>query len=279
MEVVYHRGCGVLPTPEDDLQGAVDIAREADVIVLALGDVVEQHGEFKDRADLALSGRQTELFQKLAELNIPIVTVMICSKPLCLGDVAEHSSALLMAFNGGMFGGQAVAETLFGELNPAGRLPISIPRHSGQLPVYYNSLPGWNGDKYVDLPATPLYAFGEGVGYSHFSYGNLYVEEETLTARVDVTNTGTRDGIETVQVYIRDCVSSVMRPDKQLVAFQRVSLAAGETKTVSIPIDRDELALVTPDEKRVVEPGEFILMAGHSSRDKDLLHVAFRFAQ
>ena len=277
-KVVYHHGCGVLPTPDDDLQGAVDTARGADVIVLALGDAVEQHGEFKDRADLALSGRQAELFRHLSKLNIPIVTVMICSKPLCFDDVAERSSALLMAFNGGMFGGQAVAETLFGELNPVGRLPISIPRHSGQLPVFYNSLPGWHGGKYVDLPATPLYAFGEGIGYSHFSYGNLRVEDTTLTAQVDVTNTSMRDGIETVQVYIRDCVGSVMRPEKQLVAFKRVSLAVGETKTVRIPIDRDELALVTPDEKRVVEPGEFILMAGHSSRDEDLLRVAFRLA-
>ena len=161
-EIVYARGCGVLPDETDDIAAAVDAAREADVILLALGDVIEQAGEYRDRADLSLSGRQDELFLRLKALDKPIVTVLIATKPLCLGPAAEESSAIIAAFNGGMFGGQAVAEVVFGLVNPGGKLPISFPRHSGQIPVYYNQLPGWHGGRYVDLPETPLFAFGEG---------------------------------------------------------------------------------------------------------------------
>ena len=274
--VTYHRGCGVLPQAEDDIDGAVEAARGNDVIVLALGDSIALHGETRDRADLSLSGRQTELFVRLRELHIPIVTVVISSKPLCLGVVAEQTDALIMAFNGGMFGGQAVAEVLFGKVNPAGRLPISIPRHSGQIPVYYNQLPGWHGGKYVDMPVEPDFAFGQGCGYASFAYRHLRFDPKTMVAQVEVENTGHTSGVETVQVYAHDCVASVMRPVKQLVAFQRVALAAGETKDVCITIDPSELALITEDEKRVIEPGEFTLMVGHSSKAEDLLSLTFQ---
>lgn len=276
-QVVYHLVCGVLPETEDDLAGAVEAARGSDIIILAVGDNIALHGETRDRADLALSGKQTQLFQKLHELNIPIVTVVISSKPLCLGVVAEQSDALIMAFNGGMFGGQAVAEVLFGKLNPMGRLPISIPRHSGQVPVYYNHLPGWHGGKYADLPADPDFAFGQGGSYTCFDYRNLRFDPVTFTLQIEVENKGPMAGVETVQVYIHDCVASVMRPVKQLIAFQRVGLAAGEAKTVSIAVDPNELALITQDEKRVIEPGEFKLMVGHSSRDEELLAVTFQY--
>ena len=276
-QAVYHRGCGVLESNADDIAGAVETARDADVIVLAVGDSMALHGETRDRADLMLSGRQTELFRQLRELHIPLITVLIGSKPLCLGDVAEQSDALLAAFNGGMFGGQAVSEALFGKFNPMGRLPISFPRHSGQLPVYYNALPGWHGGKYADLPTTPAFAFGEGGSYTTFVYNNLRIDPQTLLVQVDVANTGTVSGVETVQVYVHDCVASVMRPVKQLIAFQKVELNAGETQTVRIAVDPDELALVTPDEQRVIEPGAFTLMVGHSSREEDLLSLTFQY--
>jgi beta-glucosidase len=172
-----------------------------------------------------------------------------------------------------MFGGLAVAEAIFGKLNPSGRLPISFPRHSGQLPVYYNSLAGWHGGRYMDLPATPLYAFGEGMSYTSFRYSNLQLDEKSLTVSVDVTNIGKRDGLETVQIYYRDCVSSVMTPNKQLIGFKKIFLRAKETKSVSFTFERKDFSLVTPDERRVTEPGEFILMAGSSSKDSDLLQV------
>ena len=275
-KLVYARGCGVLADEQDDIPAAVRAARDADVIVFAAGDNVELFGEGHDRADLSLSGRQKELFEALCALGKPIVTVLIASKPLCLEKAAE-ADAVMVLFNGGMFGGQAGAEALFGTVNPSGRLPVSFPRHSGQVPVYYNYLDGWHSmQKYCDLPAGPLFAFGEGMGYTAFAYSDLSMDEETLTACVKVKNTGTLPGKETVQVYFRDEVSSVMTPVKNLCAFRKVTLLPGETKEVSFSFRKEDFSLVLPDERRVTEPGTFILMAGHSSRDEDLLRVRFR---
>jgi beta-glucosidase len=271
--VEYCRGCGILDGDKDDLDGAACTARKCDAVVLVLGDMIDQTGEGKDRADLALSGKQTALFERLRSLNKPLITVLVSSKPLCMDMIAKETDALIAAFNGGMFGGLAVAEAIFGKLNPSGRLPISFPRHSGQLPVYYNSLAGWHGGRYMDLPATPLYAFGEGMSYTSFRYSNLQLDEKSLTVSVDVTNIGKRDGLETVQIYYRDCVSSVMTPNKQLIGFKKIFLRAKETKSVSFTFERKDFSLVTPDERRVTEPGEFILMAGSSSKDSDLLQV------
>ena len=271
----YSRGCGVLPSETDDLDAAVAAAKDADAIIFVVGDRIEQVGEGKDRADLALSGRQMELFYRLRALNIPICTVLVASKPLCLNDAAEQADAVLCAFNGGAYGGQAVAEVLFGEVAPIGRLPISFPRHSGQLPVYYNQLSGWHGGKYCDLPAEPLFAFGEGLGYTTFAYDDLRFDLPTMTATVRVTNSGEQTGTETVQFYVKDLISSVMTPVKQLVAFGKVELAPGESKDFSVTLDKNALALVNAACQTVVEPGEFLLMAGHSSKDEDLLSLKF----
>lgn len=250
---------------------AVSTAKKCDAIVLVLGDMIDQTGEGKDRADLTLSGVQMALLERLRSLSKPLVTVLVSSKPLCIERIAQETDALIVAFNGGMFGGLAVAEAIFGKLNPSGRLPISFPRHSGQLPVYYNSLPGWHGGKYIDLPAAPLYAFGEGMSYTDFQYSNLQVDEKSLTVSVDVINIGKRGGFETIQVYFRDCVSSVMTPNKQLIGFEKVFLEAEETKNVSFTFKRKDFSLVTSDERRVTEPGEFLIMVGPSSKDNDLL--------
>ena len=272
----YAYGCGPVPSDKDDIPADVALAREADAIVLVVGDEIRQFGEGKDRADLALSGRQAALFDRLRALGIPLVTVLLASKLLALERVAEASDALLAAFNGGAHGGQAVAEVLFGEVNPSGRLPISFPRHSGQVPVYYNQLPGWHGEgKYCDLPATPLFAFGEGLSYTTFAYDGLTFDPETMTARVRVANTGERAGRETVQVYFRDVVSSVLTPVKTLIAFAQVELAPGEAREVVFRLSREDFSLVNRSEQRVVEPGDFVLMAGHSSKDEDLLSVGF----
>ena len=269
--VSFARGCGPLPSEADDLDAAVAAANEADVVVLAVGDVIEQAGEFRDRANLSLSGAQEALFERLAALGKPIVTVLISTKPLCISRVAEGSGALIAAFNGGMYGGQAVAEAIFGAINPAGKLPISFPRHSGQIPVYYNSLPGWHGGQYVDLPETPLFAFGEGLSYTTFAYSNLRVEPQSLRVSVTLANTGARAGSETAEVYLRDLVSSVMTPVKRLVAFQKVHLEAGESRELVFQLRRDDFSLIRADETRVVEPGDFTLFVGGSSKDSDLL--------
>ena len=302
---VYHPGCAVRPlppeviamiegptltdpvaeairqismkrfTPADDIPGAVEAAKDADAIVLVVGDMIDQHGEYKDRADLSLSGQQMALYRALRALNIPLSVVLVSSKPLAIPEIAETADAVVCAFNGGQYGGLAVAEAMFGCFNPSGRLPISFPAHSGQLPVYYNALPGWHGGRYMDMPRTPVYAFGEGLGYAPFTYANLAFDPETLLAEVDVTNAGDVAGTEVVQVYMHDLVGSVIRPVKQLIAFTRVTLIPGETKRVAIQLRRDDFSLVNRDEQRVVEPGDFELFVGHSSKDDDLLKTTF----
>ncbi len=274
MEFVYVKGCSVLPSKEDDLDVAIKAASDADAIIYVVGDMIDQFGEFKDRANLDLSGRQTELFYGLKATGKPVCTVLVASKPLCLGAVAEQADAVICGFNGGMFGGQAIAEAVFGKLNPGGRLPISFPRHSGQLPVYYNQLPGWHGGKYCDLPAEPLFVFGEGMGYTTFAFENLTFDKDTYKVQVEVTNTGDREGVETVQIYVHDVVSSVMTVGKKLVAFDKVTLSPGEKKTVSITLQEEDFALINANCETVVEPGEFVVMAGKSSKDEDLLKIS-----
>ncbi|HWR19014.1 MAG TPA: glycoside hydrolase family 3 N-terminal domain-containing protein [Clostridia bacterium] len=275
VEVNYAEGCGIFDGDDDGILEAERTAKNCDVTVLVLGDNIDQHGEGKDRADLALSKAQLELFARLRALKKPLIAVLVSSKPLCIPEVKEQSDALMIAFNGGMFGGLAVAEAIFCKLNPSGKLPISFPHHSGQLPVYYNQLPGWHGGKYMDLPGEPLFTFGEGMSYTRYQYSNLTFDVNTLTASVDVTNAGERDGVETVQVYFNDCVSSVLSPVKQLIAFKRVPLKAGEKKRVSFTLNKDDFSLVTPDERRIVEPGRFVLMVGASAKDEDLLKTEF----
>lgn len=282
IKCLYHKGCGVVAEDTDDIAGALQTAQQADVIVLVVGDRLQQVGEHKDRANLDLSGRQMELFYSLKATGKPIVAVLAASKPLCIGAMAEQADAVLCPFSSGAYGGQVAAEVLFGKLNPSGRLPISFPHHSGQVPVYYNMLPGWHGPdkgwqggRYCDMPETPLFAFGEGMGFASFAYSNLTMDAENLTAKITVKNTGDVAALETVQVYFRDLVSSVMMPVKNLIAYQQVELQPGESKEVIFQFDRMDFSLVNREEERVVEPGEFVLMVGHSSKDEDLLKAAF----
>lgn len=272
IEAIYEKGCSVLPDDKDDLNAAVAAAAQADAVIYAVGDVVDQYGEFHDRANLDLSGRQAELFNRLKETGKPVCTVLIASKPLCMGDTAEQADAVLCGFNGGMFGGQALAEAIFGKLNPSGRLPISFPRHVGQLPVYYSQFPGWHGSQYCDLPDTPLFAFGEGMSYSQYAYSDLLIDD-SLNLSVTVTNNGDMTGTETVQVYFRDCVSSVITPVKRLIAFRRITLNRGETTAVTFSLKREMFAVIDSTCQASIEPGEFIVFAGHSSRDMDLLQA------
>lgn len=275
----YVRGCGPMEDKADDLEAAVAAAAAHDVIVYVVGDVVTQVGETKDRANLSLSGKQKEMYERLKATGKPLILVLVGSKPLCLENAA-NANAVVIAFNGGAHGGQAVAEALYGQFNPSGRLPISFPHHSGQVPVYYNQLPGWHGSKpqggkYCDMPHEPLYAFGEGISYTTFAYSDLAMNAETLTAEVTVQNTGSVAGLETVQVYFRDLVSSVLTPVKNLIAYRQIELQPGERKRLTFQLDRMGFSLVNRKEERVVEPGQFVLMIGHSSKDEDLLKETF----
>lgn len=276
MEVVYHKGCDIMDRTVQDIKGAVECASAVDMIIAVVGDCLAQNGEFKDRADLNLSGAQQELLEALKSTGKPLVIVLVNGKPLSIPWVAENADALVETFNSGMLGGKALAEILFGRVNPSGRLSISFPYHSGQLPVYYNQLPGWHGGKYMDMPAEPLYSFGYGLSYTSFRYSNLRLSkslcdaDDTITVTVDVENTGGCDGDETVQLYVRDVVSSVMTPVMSLKGFKKVRICAGCRETVTIPLKIAELYIVDDKENCLVEPGEFEIMVGPDSRSASL---------
>ncbi len=277
IEVAYHTGCDILKE-DQEISDAVSTAADCDAIIAVVGDCVELNGEFKDRANLDLSGSQQKLLEALKTLGKPLIVILVNGKPLTLPWIAENADAIVETWNSGILGGKAVAELLYGEFNPSGKLTISFPYHIGQTPIYYNQLSGWHSPKYVDLPdKEALYPFGYGLSYSIYKYSNLVLsaeecsKQENITVSVDVKNIGRYDGTEIVQLYINDKVSSVMTPEKELKGFERVFLKAGETKTVSINLSISELAIVTPDEKYVVEAGEFEIMVGPDSRDRSLL--------
>ncbi len=286
-EVRDAQGADLRDPATADLPAAVELARWAEAVVAVVGDGPHYFGEGRDRANLDLTGGQQALLEALRATGKPLIVVLVNSKPLSIPWVAEHADAIVEAWNPGMAGGAAVAAILFGDVNPCGKLTISFPHHVGQQPVYYNQLPGWHTwhtvkDAYVDLPAEPLFAFGFGLSYTTYAYSGLQLETpvlregETLRVSVEVTNTGARRGIEIVQLYIRDRIASVTTPVKALQAFARVELAPGETRRVTLDVPFERLALVDAALRRLVEPGEFEVMVGPSSRDRDLMKAAFR---
>lgn len=273
----------------DGIDRAAEAAADVDLVVAVVGDTLKQHGEFHDRGLLSLSAGQEALVEALGAAGKPLVVVYLASKPLAIRKVRDTAHAILCAFNPGEGGGTAIAEILFGDVNPSGKLPVSFPVHEGQLPVYYNRYEGWHArndttmggaERYVDLPVEPLFAFGEGMSYTSFEYSKLVVDTprlvgDDLRVRVTVKNTGDRDGAQIVQLYVRDLVSSVTRPVKELRAFERVEIEAGTSAEVSLTVAYDELALVDQDLVRRVEPGEFEVLVGPSSKDTDLLRATF----
>ncbi|HEX3029759.1 MAG TPA: glycoside hydrolase family 3 N-terminal domain-containing protein [Clostridia bacterium] len=277
IEVLYQKGCDLMDEADEDISKAVACVMQTDAAVVAVGDGIAQNGEFKDRADLSLSGAQQKLLEALKATGKPIIVILVNGKPLSIPWVAANADAVIETFNSGMLGGKAAAEILFGEVNPSGKLSISFPYHSGQLPVYYNHQPGWHSKKYVDFPAEPLYSFGYGLSYTTFKYDNLRLskqkcgKEDTVFVSVDVTNSGKVDGKEIVQLYVNDLVSSVITPVKELKGFSKVEIKSGETRTVSIPLEVSSLAIIDQDEKKKVEAGEFQVMVGPDSRDEVLL--------
>lgn len=263
---------------------AAELARQADVIVLAIGGNEQTAREawsrqhLGDRASLDLVGRQDELVAAMLATGKPIVALLFNGRPLAINEVAAKVPAILECWYLGQECGHAVAEVLFGDHNPGGKLPISIPRSVGQLPVFYNHKPSARRGFLWD-DATPLFPFGFGLSYTTFALRNVRLRQKRITRRgstrvlVDVSNTGRRAGTEVVQMYVRDLVSSVTRPVKELKGFRKVTLSPGETQTVAIEITPAALAFHDIEMKYVVEPGEFEIMVGTSSRDQDLQKV------
>jgi beta-glucosidase len=273
-----------LPAPSDPalLAEAEDAARGADVVVAVLGDEVALAGEGKSTATLELQGGQVELLERLVATGTPVVVVLVASKPLVLPGSVRRAAALVHAANPGMLGGRAVAELLLGLIEPTGRLPISYALHAGQQPVFYHQVRGQHGTRYADLTQRPPYVFGEGRSYTSVEYADLVLEGDDVAAdgvvrgRVTVTNTGERPTVETVQVYVSDRVTSVTWADRELTTFRRVPLAPGESVVVEVEVPAADCAIVDAAGRRVVEPGEFELLVGPSSRRDDLLVAPFR---
>ncbi len=273
--VTYAKGVSVLGNDLSGIDEAVRLAKESDVVILAIGDNVFLAGEEKDRANPSLTYTEKALYDALSKCGTPIIANLIASGPLCIPEVKETANAILCGFNGGQFAGEALAKVIFGLHNPAGKLPISFPYHVGQQPSYYAQSRGWHGGKYCDMPADFLFSFGEGMSYTSYEYSNLSFDKSTLTLSVDVKNTGKMDGKEIVQVYMHDPFSSLIIPNKQLIAFSKVPLKAGESKTVTFNLSYKDLSFVNANCERVVEKGEFVLLVGPSSKDSDLLSVSF----
>ncbi|MNX06044.1 Xylan 1,4-beta-xylosidase precursor [compost metagenome] len=264
---------GVEDQEKKVLEEAKTMAKNADVIVVAAGI---KEGEFLDRAMLGLPGNQEQLIQEMAKTGKPVVVLLVGGSAITMGNWINDASAILNVWYPGEEGGTAVAETLFGDYSPAGRLPITYPVHEAQLPLVYNHKPTGRGDDYNNLSGEPLFPFGYGLSYTTFEYSNITLAKkeikpnESTTVSFTLKNTGDRDGEEVAQLYLRDMLASVVRPVLELKGFERVKLKAGESKTISFKIKPEMLQMLNANLKTVIEPGDFRVMIGSSSRELQL---------
>ena len=298
-QVTYVKGCAVRDTTASNIAEAVAAAKEADVVVVAVGGSSARDfktsyketgaavtdsktisdmdcGEGFDRATLTPLGHQIQLLKALKATGKPLVVVYIEGRPMDKSWAALHADALLTAYYPGQEGGTAIADVLFGDYNPAGRLPVSVPANVGQIPVYYNKKPPMPHD-YVEMSARPLYAFGYGLSYTTFKYDDLNIEETGDTqfkVTFNVTNTGDMDGDEVVQLYLHDEFASTAQPMMQLKKFSRIFIPKGETKQVSFTLEAEDLEIVDQEMNHVVETGDFTVMIGPSS-DNIILKATF----
>jgi beta-glucosidase len=275
-EVRYARGCDLTGASTAGFAEAVETARAADVAVVVVGDQAGMFingisGENIDRVDATLLGVQNELVKQIVATGTPVVLVLLNGRPLILQDALE-AGAILEAWHPGEAGGQAVADVLFGDATPGGKLPVTLLRSIGQTPLTYN-LKAISQKDYLEGPLQPTFPFGHGLSYTQFAYSNLVItpervtDETALTIRFDICNSGEREGEEVVQMYVHDVVASLVRPIKALKGFRRIKLAPGETQTVSFTLGLDELAFYNAALQRVVEPGDFEIFIGSSSAD------------
>ncbi|MXV50157.1 beta-glucosidase BglX [Pedobacter sp. HMF7647] len=290
VKLSYAQGCDVTDTSKAGFAEAVNAARNADVVVMAVGEKFDMTGEAKSRANIHLPGVQEELIQAVKATGKPVVVLVMAGRPLIFNWTADHADAILYTWWLGSEAGNAIADVLFGDYNPAGKLPMSFPRAEGQIPVFYNhkntGRPASSDhyeqyrSTYLDLPNSPRYSFGYGLSYTKFDMSDLKLDKSKVTQndviKVSFTlkNTGKSDGEEVVQLYLRDMVASVTRPVKELKDFQKVFLKAGESKTINFTITKEKLSFYDQKMNWIAEPGEFDLMIGNSS-DHILLEQKF----
>jgi beta-glucosidase len=274
----YIKGCEIIDDDASGIPAAVNTADRSDLIILAVGESAMMTGEALSRAHIDLPGVQTELFEALKKTGKKIVVVLFNGRPLAIPEIAENADAVLEAWWPGTEGGHAIADILTGKYNPSGKLPVTFPYTTGQIPIYYNhkntGRPGVTTvrytSKYIDAPIKPLYPFGYGLSYSSFEYSAISLNKDTITGdealeiTVEVTNTGKVTGTETVQLYIRDLVASITQPVKELKGFTRVTLEPGAKETVSFKLNKNDLKFYK-DGNWINEPGEFNVFVGTNS--------------
>jgi beta-glucosidase len=282
-KLLYAKGCGITDTAKAGFAEAIAAANNADVIILSIGEARDMSGEAKSRSSIQLPGIQEELVKAIYATGKPVVVLINAGRPLVFNWTADHAPAILYTWWLGTKAGDAMADVLFGDHNPSAKLPMSFPITEGQIPIYYNHYntgrPALNDSgrhyrsAYTDLSIYPKYPFGFGLSYTSFAYSEIALSAaklkatQKLTASVQLTNTGNYTGAETVQLYIRDLVGSVVRPVKELKGFQKIELKAGETKTVSFIISQEDLKFYNEDLKYDWEAGDFEIMIGGSSAD------------
>jgi len=280
-QLLYAQGSDIEGTSRAGIAEAVAVAKRADLVILSVGESREMSGEAKSRSNLQLPGVQEELIKAVQATGKPVVVLINAGRPLVFEWTAEHVPAIVYTWWLGTEAGDAIADVLSGDYNPGGKLPMSFPRSEGQIPVYYNHFntgrpasdePGHGyQSSYMDLPFRPRYAFGHGLSYTTFRYEHLRLDrhqlhgDDTLTASFELTNTGATAGSETVQLYLRDKVASLVRPVQELKDFQKITLQPGESRTVHFLIDRDKLSFYDAQLHWIAEAGEFELQVGSAS--------------
>lgn len=280
--VTYTKGCDINSENKADFDEAIRIAQESDIVIMVMGDLsglahICTTGEFRDSADLRLQGVQEDLLHSILQIGKPVVLVLVNGRPAAIPDLVEKANAIVEAWVPGEEGGKAVASILFGDINPGGKLPITIPRSVGQVPIFYNYKPSgmrsniW-GD-YVSGKVAPLFPFGHGLSYSDFSYSDLIISRkkakvnEIIDVSMTLTNQGKRQGDETVQLYVRDEYASFPRPVKELKGFARVTLSPGESKKVIFHMPVNQMAFYNENMQLGIESGNILVMVGSSSED------------
>ncbi|HEV8159169.1 MAG TPA: glycoside hydrolase family 3 C-terminal domain-containing protein, partial [Pyrinomonadaceae bacterium] len=283
-KVKFANGCDAKCEDTSGFDEAVKLAQNSDFTILTVGEDIDMSAEASSRSNIDLPGNQLELVKRIHALGKPYAVVLMNGRPLTINWLAENSPAILETWFAGTEAGNAIADTLFGDANPGGKLPVTFPRSVGQIPIYYNALPTGRPfeaqnkytSKYLDTPNTPLYAFGFGLSYTTFKVSNLQLSQSKITktgelkVSVDVENTGKRDGAEVIQLYVRDFVASLSRPVKELKGFQRIILKTGEKRKVEITVEAEDLGFYNTQNQYVVEDGEFGLTVGTSSDDEGL---------
>ncbi|MDQ2977073.1 MAG: glycoside hydrolase family 3 C-terminal domain-containing protein [Acidobacteriota bacterium] len=278
-KINYAKGCEITGDNTDGFDEAVRVAKESDVVILAIGESAEMSGEASSRSSLDLPGRQMDLVKAVQATGKPVVIVLMNGRPLTINWIAENAAAILETWFAGTEAGNAIADVLFGDVNPGGKLPVTFPRSVGQVPLYYNHMntgrpPDPNSkwtSKYLDIDWTPLFPFGYGLSYTQFALSNLQLSAQRippdgkLTVSADVQNTGRRTGDEVVQLYIHDVAASRTRPVKELKGFERITLRPGEKRRVTFTLTPEHLGFYNRDMRFVVEPGEFKVFVGLSS--------------